>query len=69
MLVESTGMVPVPVSVPGKRFRLFMFRFRFLGKISASTPCRLSINSCVFDPVQVHESVIDGKWLKRTEGD
>ena len=42
-LTERT--VPVPVSVPGKRFRRFRFRVRFLGKGSDGSGFRFPFGS------------------------
>ena len=41
-LTERT--VPVPASVPGKRFRRFRFRSRFLGKRFRLTRCATTLN-------------------------
>ena len=36
--VQEERTVPVPASVPGKRFRRFRFRFRFRGKPVPTVP-------------------------------
>ena len=49
--VEQGGTVPVPVSVPGKRFRRNRFRVRFLQKRSDGSGFRFRfVNVPLLDP-------------------